>query len=242
MRSGSSSSVHSRHPGSFPETQWSIIVGLASETPDRRKALSRLCGSYFYPVFAFLKQSGSSDADAYAYAQGFFEQVLAGVHERPEDMSFRVFLLTRLADFAGVPVRGNIDLPGVPDDYQALADRFRGEADRSDSPEGAFERRFAQEVVVRALRKLRTEAEANQRVELFDGLIEYLTRDPTAEERGDLSRRFGMSGLALTIALKRLRARYAELSNRELSNTVVDPGALAEERLTIHNILGASDD
>jgi hypothetical protein len=50
---------------SFATTRWSLVVRAASqETTQARDALSRLCQTYWYPLYSFVRRRGYSAEDA----------------------------------------------------------------------------------------------------------------------------------------------------------------------------------
>ena len=63
--------------GRFPTTSWSLIVN-ARNLDDKvsREALSRLCSSYWLPVFALIRRKGLDPDQAKDCTQDFFVAVL----------------------------------------------------------------------------------------------------------------------------------------------------------------------
>ena len=49
----------------FDTTNWSVVLKAGSgDTTGCREALSALCETYWYPVYAFVRRQGNSAADA----------------------------------------------------------------------------------------------------------------------------------------------------------------------------------
>jgi hypothetical protein len=65
----------------------------------------------------------------------------------------------------------------------------------------------------------------------------YLSCEPTREDYAGLARQMKTSPLACVIAVKRLRQRFQELIDDELSQTVGDSQALATERQTLFSLV-----
>src|SRR5688572_32863663 len=87
----------------FPVTHWTDIVAARREgSATALEALNRLCGTYWYPIYAYIRRKGHSDADAKDIAQAFFfhilERNLLGSADRTKG-KFRSFLLGSLNYF-----------------------------------------------------------------------------------------------------------------------------------------------
>jgi hypothetical protein len=105
------------------------------------------------------------------------------------------------------------------------------------SPEQAYQRSFAFEVLARALRRLHSEARQTGHLEMYEALQQYLSRDPVAGEYEAIAKRLHSPPLALVLALKRLRQRFRELAGQELADTVTSPEDLANEQAALHAAL-----
>src|SRR5690349_8494500 len=61
----------------FPVTHWTDIVAARRDgSATAVEALNRLCSTYWYPIYAYIRRKGHSEADAKDIAQGFFFHVL----------------------------------------------------------------------------------------------------------------------------------------------------------------------
>src|SRR5215475_560450 len=99
-------SLNSAFPGGSPlfaTTHWSVVLAAGQTTlPQSPAALEKLCRTYWYPLYAYLRRRGHSEHDAQDLTQGFFAQLLErdwllGVtHEKGR---FRSFLLASLNYF-----------------------------------------------------------------------------------------------------------------------------------------------
>ena len=84
----------------FLTTRWSIVRNAAGLDPERaRAALSTLCQSYWYPLYAFVRGKGVCAQDAEDVVQGFFARMIEK-HTlealTPEKGRFRSFLLASI--------------------------------------------------------------------------------------------------------------------------------------------------
>ena len=92
-----------RNAAWFTTTHWSVV--LAAGQPDSAEAvqaLGKLCRSYWYPLYAYIRRRGYSPEDAQDLTQSFFAHLLrkgflSGVG--PEKGRFRSFLLACLKHF-----------------------------------------------------------------------------------------------------------------------------------------------
>jgi len=68
--------------GVFATTHWSVVVRAGdSGSPEAASAMERLCRSYWYPVYVFVRRKGHSHEDASDLTQAFFAKFL---EKRPQ--------------------------------------------------------------------------------------------------------------------------------------------------------------
>ena len=88
----------------FTTTQWSLVLAAGGSTsPESRDALARLCESYWYPLYAYVRRQGHGRDESQDLTQGFFVMLLdqdsfATVDEAKGKL--RSFLLVALKRFA----------------------------------------------------------------------------------------------------------------------------------------------
>src|SRR5436309_12649851 len=87
----------------FPTTHWSIVLA-AGEAPATiaREALQKLCRTYWYPLYAYVRRQGRSPEDAQDLTQEFFARILEKNSLSRADRQrgrFRTFLLTSFQNF-----------------------------------------------------------------------------------------------------------------------------------------------
>src|SRR6476660_6040362 len=87
----------------FATTHWSLVIAAAgNSSPQARTALQELCGSYWYPVYAFVRRRGPQPEDARDLTQEFFTRLLEKDYLEAADRErgrFRTFLLTAVSHF-----------------------------------------------------------------------------------------------------------------------------------------------
>ena len=70
-------------PPVFATTHWSVVLAAANEeTPEAAAALERLCRTYWYPLYAYVRREGHSPPDAQDLTQEFFARLLAGLRSK----------------------------------------------------------------------------------------------------------------------------------------------------------------
>jgi RNA polymerase sigma-70 factor (ECF subfamily) len=242
----SSSAPLPLHPRDvFPSTQWSIVLnaGEGSES-QARSALESLCRQYWYPLYTFVRRQGRTHHDAEDCTQEFLARLLASdgmARARPERGRFRTFLLTSLRNFMAkewhrgqAAKRGGGHAP-LPLDFATAGDRFAHEpADPGLTPEQAFDRNYALDMISRAIDTVRTDYEESGRGALFAALRPLMWANTSHESLALHAGRLGMNAHAFTVALQRLRRRLGERLRSEVSQTVaVEADVDAELRYLI---------
>jgi RNA polymerase sigma-70 factor (ECF subfamily) len=87
----------------FRTTYWSVVVRAGdSHSPEAAAAMERLCRTYWYPLYVFVRRKGHGHEDASDLTQAFFARFLEKRYLRSVDSSlgkFRTFLLTSITHF-----------------------------------------------------------------------------------------------------------------------------------------------
>ena len=238
--SGGASGTDSGLPEAwFKTTHWSSVLHAAdANDPAAEASLSRLCQTYWYPLYYYIRRLGHSPEDAQDLTQGFLgrlvhKEYLKGVKQ--EKAKFRSFLLVALKGFLAnewdrahrLKRGGGQEL--VSFDAQDTENRFLAEPVDEMSPEKAFERRWAWALLSRVLNRLETEFCASNKAPLFQELKGLLSGEETGSSYAELGQRFGMSESNVKVTVHRLRRRYRELLREEVAATVDTPEEANEE-------------
>lgn len=221
------------HAARFPTTHWSMVARAAGQeagavTGHTREALARLCESYWFPLYAFLRRTGYSAEDGQDLTQGFFARLLAQhsiARVDREKGKFRTFLLGALKHFladqrrwAGAQKRGGRCVT-VSFDQMDAETRYRLEPAQGLTPEQMFEKQWALALLDRVLARLAGELAAAGKTPLFEGLKETLTGVSSAHY-AELAARLNLSPGAVKVAVYRLRRRYRDLLREEIAQTL----------------------
>lgn len=221
----------------FHTTRWSLVLAAqhGTDTTCARSAMAALCRDYWYPLYAFVRRRGHSPHDAQDLTQAFFADLLErnATMADPAKGRFRSYLLGALKHFlANEWHRANAQKRGGG---QTLVewDALDGEARYALEPAGQadadalYDRRWAMELLDRAMAKLRAEFESKGDGGTFDSLKGTLTG--AAPPREELARDLGLSEGALKVAIHRLRQRYREVLRAEIAETVNSPADVEDE-------------
>jgi RNA polymerase sigma factor (sigma-70 family) len=225
--------------GQFATTRWSVILAASdSASTQHEPALSTLCQTYWFPLYAYLRRRGYDSHQAEDYTQGFF----AGILERkglrkadPKYGKFRSFLLASLKNFLAdewdrshAQKRGG-DKKVLSLDFDAAASRYEREPEHHMSPEKLFERSWALTVLTRAMERLKAESAVSDKQQLFERLKIYLTAEKDAVPYREVAEKLEMTEGAVKVAVHRLRRRYRELVRDEIAQTVTTEAQVDEE-------------
>lgn len=232
-----SSAPQASRPEWFATTHWSVVIAAGRGDDSRAQAaLDRLCRTYWYPLYAFVRRSGQSSHDAEDLVQAFFARCLEKNYLADADRDrgrFRTFLLVALKRFlanewdrARARKRGGAHAP-ISLDALAAEQRYALEPADVESADRLYERRWALTLLEKVLQRL--EAENAGKLAQFGALKEALTT-PGATRYAELAARLGLSEGAVKVAVHRLRQRYRALLEEEIANTVARPDEIEAER------------
>jgi RNA polymerase sigma-70 factor (ECF subfamily) len=222
----------------FATTHWSVVLAAAeNNAPQSATALERLCRTYWYPLYAYVRREGYSPADAQDLTQEFFARLLARhslAQVAPEKGRFRSFLLAAMRHFlsdqrdraSAVKRGGGAEVLSL--DAQEAEERYRLEPVDHLDAEKIYERRWAMTLVEKALERLRDESVAAGKGGLFERLRRFVAGESEATW-GEAAAELALSEGAMKAAVHRLRERYRVLLRDEIAHTVADPAEIEEE-------------
>lgn len=213
----------------FATTQWSVVLTAQSQSPSGREALEKLCRSYWWPLYGFVRREGYSPEEAQDLTQGFFAMLL-GRRDldavRREKGRLRSYLLRALKNYLGKARRRAMTLkrgegkPLVPLDELMARERADIEPAHLLTAEGIYERRWALTLLEHALERLEQEYQMAGNAILFEKLKPLLADEPGRSSQASIARELNMSENAVKQALHRLRQRYRVVLRDEIADTV----------------------
>lgn len=222
----------------FAPTNWDLVV-VAGQSDEAlaADALGKLCHTYWYPIYAYIRRKGRNAHDAEDLTQGFFEQLLRrqSIKQVRGDGKFRSFLLSAVEHFLAAEwnrahrqKRGGQFSTVSLDELQAEA-RYQLEPLDECTAEKIYERRWAMTVLDAALERLREDCVAAHKESLFEQLKGILGGDGPAARYAEIGAVLNMSEVAVKVAVHRLRQRYGEHIREEVARTLTNPAELEEE-------------
>jgi RNA polymerase sigma-70 factor (ECF subfamily) len=227
--------------GRFASTHWSVVLAAArTDSPEAQLALEKLCSAYWYPLYAYLRRSGSTPEEAEDLTQEFFasrvinKRVLQGVD--PSAGRFRSWLLTSLQNLARnerdkqrAAKRGG-DHPHVSLDLRDAEGRYLAEPAHDLTPERLYERSWALTLLDRAFEALRERYRISERQQLFEALKGFLPGERSKQPYAEVARQLGRTEDAVKMAVSRLRKEYGEQLVAEIQRTVNSAAEVETER------------
>lgn len=235
--------------GRFLTTHWTVVRDAGDPSaPGYGEARAALCEAYWYPLYVFLRRSGTSPQDAEDLVQGFLLRMLDKDDFRLADRErgkFRSFLLAALKNFAANEHKratrlkrgGGAEVVSI--DVDAAERSYAQEPVDGVTPEKLFERSWALHVLDETVRRLETEWRDAGKGELFDALKGYLTPGGQSETHGEIAKRLGLTEGSVKVSAHRLRKAYRAQLRGVIAETVSTEKEVEEE---IRELFGAFGD
>jgi RNA polymerase sigma-70 factor (ECF subfamily) len=225
--------------GRFHTTHWSVVIAAARPaSPKYRQALGKLCKTYWFPLYAYLRRHGYSSHQAEDYTQAFFARLLEKKGLRladPRHGKFRSFLLASLKHFVSNELdRARAKKRGggrkiLSLTFENAESRYTLEPPDRLSPEKLFERSWALTVLEKAMTQMKAEATTAGKLKVFEHLKPYLTAKKASVPYRRTAARLKMTEAAVKVAVHRLRKRYRKLLRDEIAQTVATEDQIDEE-------------
>lgn len=223
----------------FATTDWRLVASAGgADVAQASEALSKLCQTYWPPLYAHVRQAGYSPPDAQDFTQQFFAHFIERnsiAQADPERGRFRSYLLVSLKNFLANEwqksrawKRGGkaLTISLAMDDAETRCVQI---AASGDTPDRAFDRQWALTLLDTVLGCLRREYADSGREALFLGLKDSLAGERAEASYRELGARLGLSESAVKAAAHRLRKRYRELLREEIARTVTTSEEIDDE-------------
>jgi RNA polymerase sigma-70 factor (ECF subfamily) len=220
-------------PSVFATTHWSVVlIAGQRELPQATEALEKLCRTYWYPLYVYVRRQGNSPEDAQDLTQDFFSRLLEKNYLAKADRDrgkFRTFLLVSMKNFmfnewkrAGRLKRGG-GLEFLSMDANAAEDRYAAEPAGESNPDAAYEERWAVTLIEQVLAALRHEYSAADKARLFEELKGFIWGDKSSAPYAEIGQELNLTEGNVKVAVHRLRQRFRELLRAEVAQTVARP-------------------
>ena len=233
---------------SFATTHWSVVLTAQGRSLAADEALEKLCRTYWWPLYGFVRRNDYGPEEAQDLTQGFFALLLER-HDfdvvRQEKGRLRSYLLVSLKNFLAKARRRELAVKRgegralVPLDE--LLARERADVEPADmlTADRIFERRWALTLLEQVLTRLESEYRSAGNGKLFDCLKEFLSDEPGRRSQAEVATELGMTENAVKQAFHRLRQRYRQLLRDEIAQTVAVPGDVEDELRHFISVLQA---
>jgi RNA polymerase sigma-70 factor (ECF subfamily) len=223
---------------SFEHTNWVTVAQAgAPAAPENDAARSSIYQNYWYPIYFYIRRLGRSAEDSQDLTQDFFSRVFEKNYLQSADRAkgkFRSFMLIMLKHFlADEWDRANRQKRGGGMELLSLNQqdtefRYRTEPADNCSPDKAFERSWATNLLDLVLKRLKEECDASGKGLVFLELKPFLTSEQEITG-ADAARKLGITENHLKVTLHRLRNRCRELLRAEIARTASSLEQIEEE-------------
>lgn len=231
----------------FVTTHWSVVLTAGrSDTTRAQDALGKLCQTYWYPLYAYVRRRGHSPHDSQDLTQEFFARLLERQSlstANPEKGRFRSFILAAMNNFlatewakARAKKRGG-GAQVLSLDLAAAEQRLDVEPADPSAPDKFFEKQWALTLLQAVLDRLEAEYQRDNNSGLFAALKQTLTGTRESQPYADLAAKLHLSEGSVKVAVHRLRRRYRELIRAEIAHTLDRPEDIDGEMRHLFRVL-----
>src|SRR5215472_9525611 len=170
----------------FATTHWSVVLAARGESAEAKAALEKLCRTYWWPLYGFVRREGYKPEEAQDLTQAFFARLLERRDletVRQERGRLRSYLLASVKNFLvkardrELTIKRGEGWPLISLDDLLTRERVDQEPAHKLSADRIYERRWALALLEQVLVRLRAEYQAAGKLQLFVCLKELLARE-----------------------------------------------------------------
>ena len=223
------------NPTLFATTRWTLVCDAArGGDTGAVRALGALFGTYWQPLYRYVRRLGRSPQDAEDLVQGFFAHLLQqnGLRLADRDRGrFRAFLLGSVKHYlANEWQRGHRLKRGgfaahLSIDWQDAETGIGLEIEDNRSPDRLYDRDWAMALLDKVLDDL---AQGEKELD-FARWKPFLSISSGHVSYAEIAVNFGMTEGAARVAVHRLRKRYRQRLREEIGRTLADENLVEEE-------------
>jgi RNA polymerase sigma-70 factor (ECF subfamily) len=202
------------------------------------QALEELCRLYWRPLHAYCQSMGKNSADTEDFTQSFFAHLLSGGGLRladPERGKFRTFLLRSFKNHLhDLHKRSIAEKRGGGATHVPLTEEASGPLqfkDKCQTPDIAFDKQWAEDLVTRATEALKQEYYANSKADWFEAV------NSSNKNYAEIAIQLGSTEQAVKSFAHRVRTRFRERLEQQIADTVSTPEEAAEEMRYLATLL-----
>ncbi len=229
-----------KHSNTFLTTHWSVISKArnSEDSQEINAAMTKLCESYWFPVYAFIRSKGNSQTKAEDLTQSFFLHFI----EKPflnkvssEKGKFRTYLCTSVKNYITntynhdqAQKRGGgkniISLDSV------MAEKwFESESAIATDSEAYFDKQWALSVLRNVFEELKADYDSSNQSELFDALKGHIQGDHEQSSYRDIGLKLDKTENSIKVAAHRLRSKYKKKLKKIIAESLSDESNIEEE-------------
>jgi len=222
----------------FATTHWSVVLAAQGQSTEAKAALEKLCRTYWWPLYGFVRREGYKPEEAQDLTQAFFARLLERKDletVRQKKGRLRSYLLASIKNFLSkarhreMTVKRGEGRPLISLDDLLARERADQEPAHQLSADRIYERRWALTLLEHVLARLRAEYEAAGRLPLFDRLKELLAGESGQPSQAEIAAEMQITENAVKQAFHRMRHRYRQLLQEEIAHTVAVPDDVEDE-------------
>lgn len=223
----------------FVSTRWSVVLSAGrSDSPEALAALSELCRSYWFPLYAYARRQGCDVHSAQDLTQECFSKLIEKNYLNVADRrrgKFRWFLLTAFKCFlANEWDRTQAQKRGggkqiVSFDSMRAEERYLHEPLDALNADQFYDRRWATDLLEGARSKLHADYLESDKAERFKYLVAYLPGGQTTLSQAEVGAALGLTEGTVKQEVFKVRRRFGELLREAVAQTVAHPDEVDEE-------------
>jgi DNA-directed RNA polymerase specialized sigma24 family protein len=208
--------------------------------------MEKLCTTYWFPVYAYVRRRGYDVPEAQDLTQEFFARMLQKnwvAQADPGRGRFRSFLLSALNHFlANEWRRSQAAKRGAGAKHLSIDDTaetwYALEPACELTPEKIYDRRWAIRVLDLGLARLKERYLSQGKGATFEALKSFLSAEADARGRDRAAAQLGISLGAIATAVYRLRCQYRDCVREEIAQTVSTLAEVEDEMKSLCAALG----
>lgn len=226
-------------PSHFRTTAWSVVAGAQEiEGESREQCLSKLCRTYWKPIYYYMRRRRLSHDDALDLTQEYFATFLEKNFVAAADRErgrFRTFVLVTVNRFLSKQfakrsrreAKRNILIPvGDGEEEILLPELAHGETAEDD-----FNRRWALSLIEATLEKMKEECLSGRKQMYYETFKLFLDTQGTSEPMSyrEMAAHLSVTETDITNFLHRGRNVFQKLLRNEIRQSVVGEREIDEE-------------
>lgn len=228
----------------FETTQWTgVLMASDRKAAGSVEALQKLCGAYWYPIYAFARRQGVPEGEAKDLTQAFFAHILEkglSIRSGADRGRFRSFLIRCYRNFVTSQWRkskaakrgGGVEFLSIHE--FETKDQYLAEVEHQYTPEQLYERKWAQTLLQRVHARLAKDYSLAGKEDRFRSIQSCLMTDCNEAIYAEIAEQLGMKPGAVRTAVHRMRTNFGRLLREEVLRLVDDASDVEEE---LHYVL-----